>query len=98
MEEKNLYIGYDAESDELIISSNPKAPTVGYFIDGGVAVQLNSKTMKPQGLSFILLKEYFQKHKRTPFAKVPLRGHVRLPQSLQKLLPEKTGSYNRMMK
>ena len=89
MEEKNLYIGYDEHSDELIISANPKAPSVGYFIDSGVAVQLNAKTMKPQGLSFILLREYFRKHKKIPFAKIPMHGRVQFPASLQRQLPER---------
>ncbi|MEK7084366.1 MAG: hypothetical protein AAB932_03980 [Patescibacteria group bacterium] len=88
MAEKNLYIGYDEDADELIITSNPKAKTVGYFIDSGTAVLLGMKDLKPYGLSFILLREYFKRHKRAPFAKIPLHGRVDLPLKVQQRLEQ----------
>ncbi len=86
MAEKNLYIGYDEEADELIITTNPKAKTVGYFIDSGTAVLLGLKNFRPYGLSFILLREYFKKNKRSAFAKIPLDGVVRLPEPVKNKL------------
>ena len=86
MAEKNLYIGYDEAADELIITTKPKAKTIGYFIDGGTAVLLGWHNLRPYGLSFILLKEYFRKHKRTAFAKIPLEGAVHLPEPVKNKL------------
>lgn len=77
MAKDNLYIGYDETADELIITSNPKKRTVGYFIDSGTAVLLDRKNFRPYGLSFLFLKEYFKKNK-TGFAKIPLNGSVAL--------------------
>ena len=85
MAEKNLYIGYDPAADELIITTAPKKKTVGYFVDSGTAVMLGMDDYKPYGLSFILLKEYFKKH-RQAFAKVPLSGNVILPAAAKKAL------------
>ena len=85
MAEKHLYIGYDDEADELIITSKPKAETVGYFIDSGVAVMLGLHDFRPYGLSFILLKEYFKKH-HNAFAKIPLTGNIKLPATIRKQL------------
>lgn len=85
MAEKNLYIGYDEKADELIITSNPKKKTVGYFVDSGTAVLLGMDNMRPYGLSFILLKEYFKK-KKNIFAKIPLEGKIKLPAAAKKLL------------
>ncbi len=85
MAQKNLYIGYDEGADELIITSHPKAKTVGCFIDNGTAVLLGAKNMRPYGFSFILLKGYFKKHKGA-FAKIPLQGKAELPGAARKLL------------
>ncbi|MBI2436293.1 MAG: hypothetical protein HYV41_00910 [Candidatus Magasanikbacteria bacterium] len=89
MAEKNLYIGYDEQADELIITTNPKAKTVGYFIDSGTAVLLGMKDMKPYGFSIVLLKEYFKKHTRKAFTKIPLSANVTLPHAVTKFLAEK---------
>lgn len=82
MAKKNLYIGYDEQSDELIVTSNPKAKTVGYFIDSGTAVLLGLYNKRPYGFSFILLREYFKRHKNA-FAKIPVKGNAELPQSVK---------------
>lgn len=87
MAEKNLYIGYDEQADELIMTSNPKAKTAGYFIDSGTAVLLDLKTISPVGFSFLFLRGFFKKHKNKSFAKVPLTGKVVLPSALKKQLP-----------
>lgn len=89
MAEKNLYIGYDEKADELIITADPKAKTVGYFVDSGTAVLLNMNTLRPLGLSFILLKEYFKKRKNQAFAKIPLQGKIKLPAGAKKQLQAK---------
>jgi len=85
MAKKNLYIGYNEAADELIITSRPKAKTVGYFVDGGAAVLLGQKDMCPYGFSFILLKGYFKKHQGA-FAKIPLTGVATLPVGVKKQL------------
>ena len=85
MAKKNLYIGYDEAADELIVTANPKAKTVGYFIDGGTAVLLGLHDRRPYGFSFILLKGYFKKHKGA-FAKIPLTGRAELPAGVKKQL------------
>lgn len=85
MAKKNLYIGYDDNADELIITSNPKMKTAGYFVDNGTAVLLGLKDLRPYGFSFILLKGYFKKHKGA-FAKIPLSGTTELPAKARKLL------------
>ena len=88
MAEKNLYVGYSEESDELIITSDPKAKTAGFFIDSGVAVLVGIKDMRPRGLSFILLKDYFKKHPKKAFAKIPLVGNVALSNRILASLPQ----------
>lgn len=85
MAKKNLYIGYDEGADELILTTKPKAKTFGYFINNGIAVLLGMRDIRPYGLSFILLKGYFKKHKNA-FAKIPLSGKISLPSSAQKQL------------
>lgn len=77
--EKNLFIGYDEKADELIITTNPKARTVGYFVDSGVAILLGMKDMRPYGLSFLFLKKFFKQHPNKAFSKIPLTGKVVLP-------------------
>ena len=88
---KDLFIGYDEQSDELIITSNPKAKTVGYFIDSGTAVLLGIRDFVPYGFSFILLKEYFKRHKNA-FAKIPLKGVAELPLAAKKQLQSGSNS------
>ena len=85
MAKTNLYLGYDEEADELIITSHPKAKTVGYFIDSGTAVLLGMRNLRPYGLSFILLKSYFKKHPQA-FAKIPLSGVPELSARTKKAL------------
>ena len=82
-----LYIGYDENADELIITGDPKAKTAGYFINSGTAILLRMRDYRPVGLSFLFMKDFFKRHKRTPFAKIPLEGKIRLPSSATKRLP-----------
>lgn len=87
--QKSFYISYDEGADELIVTTDPKAKTVGYFVDSGTALLLGMKNLRPYGFSILLLKEFFKKHKRQAFTKVPLEGNIELPMAIRKQLSQK---------